>query len=199
MDTVKPGQHISQGSQPLYPIPFNDLDPLSFHHFLQFFYHTPKFCGTKQDWKTSEISLLTGIYLNTWQLLYEIWLRFVGIPLVQFKNICHKDRSAIMWQINNKENGNNFITISICLMIWMEMYSLRTTYLSKGVMLQFLSNSHPIYFPFSLFYFFLLCIAAHFHLFSQNTTSYCFICTSLMLCICSIFDIFKPVSEATSL
>ena len=51
MDTVKPGQPMAQGSIPLYPIPFDDLDPLSFQRFLQFFYHTSKFCGTKQDWE----------------------------------------------------------------------------------------------------------------------------------------------------
>ena len=42
---------MARGSVPLYPIPFDDLDPLLFHQFLQFFYHTSKFCGTKQDWE----------------------------------------------------------------------------------------------------------------------------------------------------
>ena len=47
MDTVEPGQLMAQGSIPLYPIPFDDLNPLPFHRFLQFFYYTLKFCGTK--------------------------------------------------------------------------------------------------------------------------------------------------------
>ena len=51
MDTVEPGQLMAQGSVPLYPIPFDNLNPLPFHWFLQFFYHTSKFCGTKQDWE----------------------------------------------------------------------------------------------------------------------------------------------------
>ena len=42
---------MAQGSIPLYPIPFDDLDPLPFHQFLQFFYHTLKFCETKRDWE----------------------------------------------------------------------------------------------------------------------------------------------------
>ena len=51
MDTVEPEQLMARGSIPLYPIPFDDLDPLPFHQFLQFFYHTAKFCGTKRDWE----------------------------------------------------------------------------------------------------------------------------------------------------
>ena len=51
MDMVEPGQPMAQGSIPLYPIPFDDLDLLLFQQFLQFFYHTSKFCGTKRDWE----------------------------------------------------------------------------------------------------------------------------------------------------
>ena len=51
MDIVKPEQLMAWGSVPLYPIPFDDLNPLPFHRFLQFFYHTAKFCGTKRDWE----------------------------------------------------------------------------------------------------------------------------------------------------
>ena len=51
MDMVEPGQPMAWESVPLYPIPFDDLDPLSFQQFLQFFYHTSKFCGTKRDWE----------------------------------------------------------------------------------------------------------------------------------------------------
>ena len=81
------------------------------------------------------ISASTGIYLNRQPSPYENWSKYIGIPLVQHKNGCYKDQSAIMWQIDNKENGDNFTMTSILLKTQMEMYSLRTTYPSKGVML----------------------------------------------------------------
>ena len=51
MDVAEPEQLVPKGSQALYPIPFNDLDQLSFVHFLLFFYHPNNFTSTKQDWE----------------------------------------------------------------------------------------------------------------------------------------------------
>ena len=41
---------MSNGSQALYPLPFDDLNQLSFTHFLSFFYQPRNFVGTKWDW-----------------------------------------------------------------------------------------------------------------------------------------------------
>ena len=49
MDVAKPEQPVPKGSQALYPIPFNDLNQLSFTHFLSFFYRPNNFAGTKRD------------------------------------------------------------------------------------------------------------------------------------------------------
>ena len=42
---------MSKESQALYPLPFDDLDQLSFTRFLSFFYNPRNFIGTKRDWK----------------------------------------------------------------------------------------------------------------------------------------------------
>ena len=92
MYTVEPEQLMAWGSVPLYPIPFDDLDPLPFHQFLQFFYHAAKFCGTKQDWEDIwDISI--DWYLPQ-QTAIAIW-KLVDIPLAQHKNECHKGQSVI--------------------------------------------------------------------------------------------------------
>ena len=51
MDVAKPERPVPKGSQALYPIPFDDLNQLSFTHFLSFFYRPNNFAGTKQDWE----------------------------------------------------------------------------------------------------------------------------------------------------
>ena len=51
MDVAKPEQPVHKGSQALYPIPFDDLDQLSFMHSLSFLYHPNNFAGTKWDWE----------------------------------------------------------------------------------------------------------------------------------------------------
>ena len=81
MDNIKPGQLMPQGNVPLYPIPFNDLNPLLFHQFLQFFYHTSKFCGTKWDWgDIQDISINWYLHqqtaIATWKLVDICWHPF---------------------------------------------------------------------------------------------------------------------------
>ena len=51
MDIAEPRQPMPKGSQALYPLPFDDLDQLSFTRFLSFFYQPRNFVGTKWDWK----------------------------------------------------------------------------------------------------------------------------------------------------
>ena len=51
MDVAEPGQPMPKGSQALDPLPFDDLDQLSFTRFLSFFYQPRNFVGTKRDWK----------------------------------------------------------------------------------------------------------------------------------------------------
>ena len=51
MDVTKPERPVPKGSQALYPIPFNDLNQLSFTCFLSFFYHPNNFASTKRDWE----------------------------------------------------------------------------------------------------------------------------------------------------
>ena len=51
MDVAEPERPVSKGSQTLYPLPFDNLDQLSFTRFLSFFYQPRKFIGTKWDWK----------------------------------------------------------------------------------------------------------------------------------------------------
>ena len=51
MDVTEPEQPVPKGSQALYPIPFDDLNQLSFTCFLSFFYHPNNFTSTKQDWE----------------------------------------------------------------------------------------------------------------------------------------------------
>ena len=81
MDTIKPGQLMAQGNVPLYPIPFDDLNPLLFHQFLQFFSHMPKFCRTKWDWEDIwDISidwyLPQQTAIATWKLVDICWHSF---------------------------------------------------------------------------------------------------------------------------
>ena len=52
MDIAEPEQPVPKGSQALYPLPFDNLDQLSFTQFLSFFYQPHNFVGTKQDWKS---------------------------------------------------------------------------------------------------------------------------------------------------
>ena len=51
IDVAEPEQPMSKGSQALYPLPFDDLNQLSFTRFLSFFYQPHNFIGTKWDWK----------------------------------------------------------------------------------------------------------------------------------------------------
>ena len=51
MDVAEPEQPVPKGSQTLYPIPFDDLNQLSFTCFLLFFYCPNNFAGTKRDWE----------------------------------------------------------------------------------------------------------------------------------------------------
>ena len=51
MDIAEPKWPMPKGSQALYPLPFDDLDQLSFTWFLSFFYQPHNFVGTKRDWK----------------------------------------------------------------------------------------------------------------------------------------------------
>ena len=50
-DIEEPEWPISKGSQALYPLPFDDLNQLSFTWFLSFFYQPRNFVSTKRDWK----------------------------------------------------------------------------------------------------------------------------------------------------
>ena len=51
MDVAEPERPVPKGSQSLYPLPFDDLDQLSFTWFLSFFYQPCNFVSTKWDWK----------------------------------------------------------------------------------------------------------------------------------------------------
>ena len=49
MDVAEPGRPMPKESQALYPLPFDNLDQLSFTWFLSFFYQPRNFLGTKWD------------------------------------------------------------------------------------------------------------------------------------------------------
>ena len=51
MDVVDSERPVPRGSQILFPIPFDDLDQLSFTRFLSFLYQTRQFQGTKREWE----------------------------------------------------------------------------------------------------------------------------------------------------
>ena len=51
MDIAEPKRPMPKESQALYPLPFDDLNQLSFTRFLSFFYQPRNFVGTKRDWK----------------------------------------------------------------------------------------------------------------------------------------------------
>ena len=93
MDVAKPEWPVPKGSQALYPIPFDDLNQLSFTHLLSFFYRPNNFASTKQNWENIRD------YCIDWYLpehtaimtqkLIEIWYNF----------FTHTERQAL-WRVS---------------------------------------------------------------------------------------------------
>ena len=91
MDVAKPEWPVPKGSQALHPILFNDLNQLSFTHFLSFFYCPNNFAGTKRDWENIQDYCIDWylpehMAIMTWKLI-EIW----------YNSFTYTERQALQW------------------------------------------------------------------------------------------------------
>ena len=114
MDITEHEWPVPEGSQALYPIPFNDLNQLSSTHFLLFFYCPNNFAGTIWDWENIQD------YCIDWYLpehtaimtckLIKIWyssfthtkrqaLKRVGLSYKMIDQQCHH-----WWQLHRQSN-----------------------------------------------------------------------------------------------
>ena len=111
MDVAEPKQPVPKRSQALYPIPFNNLNQLSFTCFLSFFYHPNNFAGTKWDWKNIQD------YCIDWYLPEHMAITTQKIIKIWYNSFTHTKRQALQrvslsyeminWQC--QYTGDNYI------------------------------------------------------------------------------------------
>ena len=89
MDVAEPKQPVPKGSQALYPIPFDDLNQLSFTCFLSFFYRPNNFVGTKRDWENIRD------YCIDWYLPEHTAITMRKLIEVQYNSFTHITRQAL--------------------------------------------------------------------------------------------------------
>ena len=89
MDVAQPKQPMPKGSQALYPIPFNDLNQLSFTHILSFFYHPNTFTGTKWDWENIRD------YCIHWYLPEHMVITTCKLIKIWYSSFTHTERQAL--------------------------------------------------------------------------------------------------------
>ena len=89
MDIAEPEQPVPKGSQTLYPLPFDDLNQLSFTRFLSFFYRPRNFIGTKQDWKNIHD------YCIDWYLPEHMAIATCRLIEIQYSSFTHAERQIL--------------------------------------------------------------------------------------------------------
>ena len=89
MDVVEPEWPVPKGSQALYPLPFDDLDQLSFTWFLSFFYQPHNFVSTKWDWKNIHD------YCINWYLPEHMVIATCKLIEIQYSSFTYAERQTL--------------------------------------------------------------------------------------------------------
>ena len=89
MDIAEPKRPVPKESQALYPLPFDDLDQLSFTRFLSFFYQPHNFIGTKQDWKNIHD------YCIDWYLLEHTAIATCKLVQIRYNYFTYAKRQTL--------------------------------------------------------------------------------------------------------
>ena len=89
MDVAEPKKPVPKESQALYPLPFDDLNQLSFTRFLSFFYQPCNFVGTKRDWKNIHD------YCIDWYLPEHMAIATCKLVEIRYSSFTYAERQTL--------------------------------------------------------------------------------------------------------